>query len=172
LFLTAILVLPAGAFGQKYELAAQFSGMHLHKIDEGPLGIGVRLTYNLPKWLAADATVIGYPSNAAGHYGETAGLLGIRAGRRLRNLGVFAKARPGVIHFGDGYTGRLDRKTHVIFDIGGVIEYYPSRRTLFSIDIGDTVIYYGSARFFNRPNPDALGTVHNFAPGFGFGIRW
>ena len=71
-----------------------------------------------------------------------------------------------------GYTARLDQKTNSIFDTGGVVEYYPAQHTFFSIDIGDTVIYYGSARFFNRPNPDAVGTVHNFQSGFGFGIRW
>ena len=100
LILIAVLALPASAFGQKYQFSAAFSGMHLHKIDEGPLGIGVRFNYNLPKWIAADAEVIAYRSNSAGHYGETAGLLGIRAGSRFGHFGLFAKARPGIIHFG------------------------------------------------------------------------
>jgi hypothetical protein len=57
-------------------------------------------------------------------------------------------------------------------DVGGVLEYYPSPHTFMRIDAGDTIIYFGSARLFNRVNPDALGTIHNFQPGVGFGFRF
>ena len=172
ILVTAMLALPYPIFAQKYEMGAVFTGMHLHKIDEGPLGIGARFDYNLAKWIAGEAEAIAFPSNAAGHYGEKTASFGVRAGYRFGRWGVFAKTRPGIIRFDGGYTGRLDQKTHTTLDAGAVVEYYPSRRTLIRIDISDTIIYYGSANFFNRPNPDRLGTVHNFAPALGFGFRW
>jgi hypothetical protein len=48
-------------------------------------------------------------------------------------------------------------------DLGGVLEYYPSRHTTIRIDLGDTILFYGGT---------ALGTVHNFQPAIGFGYRF
>jgi hypothetical protein len=77
------------------------------------------------------------------------------------------------MHFGGAYfEQRLDVRTHAIADVGGILEFYPSRRLFVRIDQGDTVIYYGGAKLFNRPNPDPLGTVHNYQPSFGIGIRF
>jgi len=158
---------------QTYEIGLQVSGLHLHKIDETPVGLGVRFHYNLTRILAADAELTHYPENPSGNFGETAALAGFRGGKRFGRVGIFAKLRPGEMHFGgEFFSLRLDTKTHFMLDIGGVVEYYPSKRTFIRIDAGDAVIYYGSARFFNRPNPDALGTVHNFQPALGFGFRF
>ena len=165
--------LGAAAGAEKYELGIQLTGMHLHKIDEVPFGIGVRFHYNLLPLLASDVELSHYPQNSSGNFGETTALFGVRFGTHLDRLGVFGKARSGWIHFGGGYFDlRLDRKTHAILDTGGMVEYYPSAHTFLRIDASDVVIYYGSARLFNRPNPDPLGTVHNFQPGFGFGFRF
>ena len=173
LTICALFGLPATASAQKYELGVQFSGMHLHKIDEAALGIGARFHYNATRFVATDVEWMHYPENSSGNFGETAALIGIQTGKRFGCIGIFGKARPGVIHFGGGYFDmRLDHKTHFVLDTGGVLEYYPNRRTFVRIDIADLVIYYGSARLFNRVNPDALGTVHNFQPGFGFGLRF
>ena len=147
--------------------------MHLHKIDEAPLSIGVRFHYNFSPMLAADTEFNHAPQNPSGNFGETSALFGIRAGKRLERFGLFVKARPGLIHFGGEYfQQRLDQKTHFMFDYGGILEYYPRSHMFVRIDAADAVIYYGSARLFNRQNPDALGTVHNFQPGFGLGIRF
>ncbi len=158
---------------QKYELGAQFSGMHLHKIDEAPLGIGVRFNVQLLPLIGTDAELMHYPSNPSGNFGETTTLVGMRVGKSLGQLGIFGNVRPGIIHFGgDYFLQRLDQKTHFILNTGGTLEYYPNHRTFIRIEMADMIIYYGSARLFSRPNPDPLGTVHNFQPGFGFGVRF
>ena len=168
-----LVTLSLSANGQDFEFGIQLTGLHLHKIDEGPVGIGGRLHYELLPLLSSDVEVTHYPENPSGNFGETAALFGVRAGKRFERIGFFAKVRPGLMHFGGAYfTDRLDRKTHFVLDAGGILEYYPNRRTFLRLDFGDTVIYYGAARLFNRPDPDSLGTVHNFQSGIGFGFRF
>jgi hypothetical protein len=165
--------IPAELYGQRYEAGIQLSGVHLHKIDEGAFGIGGRFHYNVTNFLAADLELTRFPENPAGNFGESALWGGVRAGRHFDRFGTFVKARPGWIHFGGEYfASRLDRKTHFMFDLGGIFEYYPSRRLFLRLEGGDMVIYFGGARLSNRPNPDALGTIHNFQSGAGFGFRF
>ena len=147
-----------------FELGFQITGVHLHKIDETPFGIGARVLIDISKRIALDAEVDHYPENPSGNFGETAALFGVRTGWRVDRFGVFAKARSGVMHFGGAFFDqRLVRKTVVDADLGGVLEYYPSPRTTVRIDMGDTVLFYGGS---------ALGTVHNFQPALGFGFRF
>jgi hypothetical protein len=131
-----------------YELGIDFTGTHLHKIDEAPMGVGARLLLNLNKAAAVDAEVTKYST------GKTSLLGGMKAGMRFERFGVFGKGRMGFWHFG---------QTHLAADVGGVLEYYPSRRVAVRIDVGDTVIFYGDTR---------LGTVHNFQPGIGISYRF
>ncbi len=171
--LLAVFAVPFPGASQAFELGAQLTGMHLHKIDEAPFGVGARFHYNVTPYAAADAEWTKYPQNSSGNFGETAALIGGRAGKRFSRVGLFVKARFGVVHFGGRYfEQRLDRRTHALADIGGILEFYPSRRTFVRIDQGDAIIYYGGAKLFNRANPDALGTVHHYQPGFGFGFRF
>ena len=156
------------------EVGFQVTGVHLHKIDETPLGFGGRVLIDFHRRFGLDAEVDHYPENPSGNFGETAALLGIRSGGRWSRFGAFAKARAGVMHFGGAYFDqRLERKTVADMDVGGMLEYYPSPRTTIRIDIGDTILFYGSQSVL--PNPFSrppLGTVHNFQPAFGFGIRF
>jgi hypothetical protein len=169
----AVLAFPVTAAAQKYEVGVQFSGMHLHKIDEAPVGVGVRFGYVVTPILTADAELTHCPENSSGNFGETFALAGGRIGKSFERVGIFGKLRGGVIHFGgDYFTQRLDRTTRSMLDAGGVFEYYPNRRIILRIDLSSAVIYYGDARLFNRPDPDALGTVHNFLPGFGVAVRF
>ena len=168
-----MLTLPNTASAQKYEIGVQFSGMHLHKVDEAPVGVGVRFGYAMTSLLVADAELTHYPENSSGNFGETFALAGGQIGKRFERIGIYGKLRGGVIRFGgDYFTGHLDRRTRPMLDTGAVLEYYPNRRVILRIDLSDAVIYYGAARLFNRPNPDALGTVHNFLPGFGVSFRF
>ncbi len=54
-------------------------------------------------------------------------------------------------------------------DVGGVFEYYPSRRTVFRVDVGDTIIRY-SAQEPKDINPNI--TRHNLQTSVGFGFRF
>ena len=129
------------------EIGAGVTGTHLHKIDEAPVGVSGRLFLNFTPSVALDVEVTRYPR-------KTSVLTGTKIGKRFDRFGVFGKARAGMWHF--------DR-AHVAADIGGVFEYYPSRRTAIRIDLGDTILFYGGT---------ALGTVHNFQPGIGFSYRF
>ena len=155
----------------RWELGLQLTGLHLHKIDEAPLGIGVRLNYNVKRYATFDAEAVHYPQGRSGHFGETTGLAGIKLGKRSAKAGLFVKGRLGLIRFGGTFFDvRLDRKGHFEVDLGTVVEYYPPRHTVVRIDAGDTIIYFGAAHL--RPSPIPLGTVHNFQPALGFGIRF
>ena len=167
--LVLVLMFPAAAIAQKYEAELRVSGMHLHKIDQAPLNIGGRFRYSFAPSIAADAEL----SQAPGSAGDTLALFGVRLLHGLHRAGVFVDGRSGIIHFTGGYfQTRLNVRTHTIAELGGGFEYYPARRLAIRIEANDAVIYYGNARFFNRPNPDALGTVHNFQPSIGIGVRF
>jgi len=129
------------------EIGAGVTGTHLHKIDAAPVGIAGRFFVNFSRSTAADAELTRYP-------GKTSVLLGIKTGKRFDRFGIFGKARIGTWYF---------RRAFFATDVGGVLEYYPSRHTVIRIDTGDTILFYGGT---------ALGTVHNFQPGIGFGYRF
>ena len=146
------------------ELGIQLTGVHLHKIDDAPVGLSGRFLFNLTERTSLDAELTHY-------FGETATLLGGKSGLRFNRFGVFGKARAGMWHFGgEFFDRRLDRKTIPAADLGGVLEYYPSRRTAIRIDLGDTILFYGSQSLFGVTG--RLGTVHNFQPGLGFSFRF
>jgi hypothetical protein len=84
---------------------------------------------------------------------------GVKAGKRFRRFGVFAKARPGFVGFtkvtqlvgthtqpfGDRQLiigdFRVGTKKYYSTDIGGVIEFYVSRHVMTRMDFGDTIIH-------------------------------
>jgi len=68
---------------------------------------------------------------------------------------------------------------HFAVDFGGVLEYYPSRRTMLRFDLGHAAVFYGSARVIAPAGPPFYGGFLN--PGFrdngmqfttGFGWRF
>ena len=68
------------AFSQKTEIGVQFSGMHLHKVDEAPLGIGIRVNRTITPFLSSDSELTYCPQNPSGNFGETFFLAGGRIG--------------------------------------------------------------------------------------------
>jgi hypothetical protein len=129
------------------EIGAGVTGTHLHKIDEAPVGVYGRFFLNFTRNIALDAEAARYP-------GKTSVLVGSKSGARFGRFGVFGKARVGAWYF---------HRAYFAADLGGVLEYYPSRHTTIRIDAGDTILFYGGT---------ALGTVHNFQPAIGFGYRF
>lgn len=134
-------------FAGQLELGVDLTGTHLHKIDRAPVGPGGRVLLNFTRGLALDTEVTRYS-------GKTSLLTGIKSGWRFDRFGAFGKARFGMWRFS---------QTYFATDLGGVLEYYPSRHTTIRIDIGDSILFYGGT---------ALGTVHNFQPGVGFSYRF
>lgn len=143
-------------------------------VGEKTIGVGGRLTYNLTRHLAVDGEVLRFPQSH-GNYGYTQAMAGLKAGFRYEGVGVFAKLRPGAIHFnGDGF--RLSNngsKTRMFADVGGVLEFYlSSGRVAVRIDFGDTIIPFGSEEIIRgggmRSRP---GTTHSLQSSFGISLR-
>ena len=127
-------------------------------------GFGGRFTFNFNKHFALEAEGNFFPHPNL--YDQTRngrllqGQFGLKAGKRFGKFGVFAKARPGFASFSEVLTiagsqtidlnGQpftfpifdLRRKTYFSMDVGGVLEFYPSRKVLTRIDVGDTMIRY------------------------------
>ncbi|HKV37391.1 MAG TPA: outer membrane beta-barrel protein [Pyrinomonadaceae bacterium] len=160
-------------------------------------GIGGRLTYNFNEFLAAEATVNYFPDSRTDPVFFRAqpegkiyqGQFGVKAGKRSDWIGIFAKARPGFVGFTEvnqlvnstppvTFTSfRTERETYFSMDVGGVVEFYPSRNTVIRIDAGDTIIRYGTFRtfgfIFSQPVLErAPETRHNFQLVTGFGFRF
>ena len=106
---------------------------------------------------------------------------GPKIGYRGKKVGVFGKIRPGLF-----YVERLpiidtlsvtlpnigifaDEKKAIFFstDVGGVVEVYPSKRTVLRFDIGDMIIRY-NAQEPKAFNPAFTRHTLQFSTGFGF----
>jgi hypothetical protein len=123
------------------------------------------------------------------------GLFGIKAGHRFQKWGIFGKVRPGFAGFSRGAfnvtplstTGsggqvncfgtdpadptacfRIEstRLTPLAIDLGGVLEFYPSKRVVVRFDAGDTILHYRTRTFNtligNPNNPAAVPTLVPF----------
>ena len=136
------------------------------------------------------------------------GQFGVKAGKRFKKVSLFLKIRPGFVRFTKvsqltglrlitrlhPSTGRevqlenaefhIGEATYLSTDVGGVVEFYPSRRIVTRLDVGDTIIRYGIYRealgnvcvlsapcvtqVFERP----AETRHNLQFSAGIGIRF
>jgi hypothetical protein len=170
--------------------------------DSIRLGFGGRFTYNLTNNVAVEAEGNLFPGNdnfendLSTPGGEIfQAQFGVKAGKRFSKFGIFGKARPGFVTFFKA--SRMPGTTTIVFnnqqfthgvftsgketnfsmDLGGVVEFYPSRRIVTRVDFGDTIIRYGEYRresfilsvpFIARP-PE---TKHNFQFSAGVGFRF
>ena len=111
---------------------------------------------NFGRHLALDMSLNLQPSTPLSRGVE--GFFGGKAGMRTEHFGFFGKARPGFIsqghqlrevtvNAGSATIIRVGRLTRPALDLGGVFEYYPSRRWVLRSDIGDAVIFGGGTRF-------------------------
>ena len=195
--LTALLLAPAAARAQtstapdvdehKAEVGVLYTGVNLEGFGETINGLGGRFGYNFNKNLALDAEFSFFPETHLGNrqFGQkTQALVGVKAGTRTKYVGVFAKARPGVMFIGEvtsGFNcnstsfGQTCRPSHNNFalDAGGVLELYPSARAIVRLDAGDTIVRIRNATSGVIGNPVATSdTTHNFQFSVGFGYRF
>jgi hypothetical protein len=204
----------AQADEKKFEVGGQFSLLRLPTrtvTDSGSAliftegrdteyGFGGRFGYNFSKYFALEAEGNFFPRDRHVEGGrKIQGVFGVKAGKRFEKFGVFAKVRPGFIRFEKGdyvFVGgpavfppllssfRPVARTNFAVDLGGIVELYPSKRTIIRFDAGDTIIRLGArnvAAFqVNAPSP-AFGSVvlpmfaqttHNFQGSVGFGFRF
>lgn len=156
----------------RFEIGAQFSSITFTPERTQP-GFGGRFTFNFNDHLALESELNYFPNDngftsVRGPNGRaTQGLFGVKAGKRFKHFGIFGKGRPGFISFTRGsgdvvITGppvpgdivpQFDfnprRLTHLAFDLGGVLEFYPSRRLVTRFDVGATIIRLGQTTFQN-----------------------
>lgn len=168
--LTLVLLIASGDVkaqtASKVEVGAQFTSLTLVPNDYNnytEAGFGGRVTYNINDNMAVEGEANFFPNkNVFGYLGEGRAFqaqFGVKAGKRYKKFGVFAKARPGFLTIGDVFTfrpgsfqtlfgftsvkGEFTRATHFTTDLGGVLEFYPSRKTVVRFDAGDTLLRFG-----------------------------
>lgn len=145
----------------KFEVAAEFSTLERDNFSGKTTdpGFGGRFTYNINRVFSVEAAGYFFPKECfgcdrAGRVTEV--LAGVKVGKRFDNWGIFAKARPGVVHL-SGFEGIVTclslicpfpiepfraNRNHFATDIGGVVEFYPSKRIVTRFDAGDTIIHF------------------------------
>jgi hypothetical protein len=157
----------------KIEVGAQFSvlggGDYYLFGGSTSVGGGARLTYNLMKYLALEGEMNLFPRRSydAPRY---QGQFGVKTGMRFDKFGVFGKVRPGFVNT---YENRFS------LDLGGVLEFYPSRRWIVRFDIGDTIVNRSAPYVISGIFPDRVFAVrpgssatHNLQMSAGMGFRF
>lgn len=145
------------------------------EIGEKPLGIGGRVGYELLPFLFLDGEAMHFPENPSGNFGQTLVLGGIRLGKNFDRIGIYAKARSGVVHFGGGDFGmRMADKTHPAVDLGGIVEYHVNKNVFVRVDMGECIILFDNSPYRSAISPGVarLGTKHNLLAEFGIGVRF
>ena len=160
----AILMTPVFAQSQdlkKFEVAGEFTTLERKDVtgQRTEPGFGGRFTFNLNQIVALEAAGYFFPKSCfqCRNNGRiTEGLAGVKVGKRFENWGIFAKARPGVVSFSEGTFSVVDNPANPAFpiqfelsrlttfatDVGGVIEFYPSKRIVTRFDAGDTIMHF------------------------------
>ena len=182
-FPARVVTLPTGAFPLS---------------DEGvtTTGFGGRFGYNVNRYVALEVEFNHLPErnfNEEFRSRREQVFAGVRVGKRWEKVGLFVKARPGLLYSSNqpprgpctfsfpASPCDDEGRSYFAADVGGVAEYYPTRRTILRVDAGDTIVRYteagpvifppvgtfpGSSLF--RP----AGTTHSFQLSVGFGFRF
>lgn len=183
----------------KFEVGIQFSSL-MKKDDGDRNGVGARFGYNFAtfgkgKYVATAEAEVNYftgnrfVSDLRRNGRVTQGLFGVKIGRKFEKFGVFAKVRPGFVNYSKGDASDIfinlsntKAKTNFATDIGGVLEFYPTKRIITRFDFGDTIVRLKSQQVrtlisngvsqipftFTLP----AKTTHNFQFNAGIGFRF
>jgi hypothetical protein len=155
----AIAASPAWAqSSKKIGIGAQASVLQVSG-STGPtdVGAGGRASYRITDRLDLEGEINFFPQDAddvlkGGQ--KTQALVGVKAGYRNDRFGVFAKARPGFVRFGEGQqpagtacilifpppASCFVPETRFAMDLGGVLEVYLAAAAGLRLDVGDTII--------------------------------
>ena len=155
----------------KYEVAAEFTTIARESVGgRTEPGFGARFTYNLNRVVSLETAGYFFPKKcfqciSNGNMTEVLG--GVKIGKRFEHWGLFGKARPGVVSFSRGKFNVVPDPNNPSFpfdiipkrvnsfatDVGGVVEFYPSKRIVTRFDVGDTIIHFtkrtGNVVIFN-----------------------
>jgi hypothetical protein len=173
----------------KFEVTPLFSTINLQAFESTESGGGLRLAYNINKYIAVEAEGTLFEFSIGDHptddFLAAMGLVGIKAGYRNSHFGVFAKARPGVANFPklkvhrgfcigkEPCDGRGRSGNRFAVDAGAVLELYPTENMIVRIDVGDTMIRYRDDIIATFPTLTRLnGLTHNLQGAVGIGFRF
>jgi hypothetical protein len=202
LLLLTVIALASVAVGQnkkdKIEIGVQSTSLTIFHpdfpFDETQAGIGGRVTYNFNRSIAAEAEVNFFPKGPFFLTVEGSAVqaqFGMKVGKRFEKFGVFGKVRPGFLSVDSvprlvplagsqlpppTFDFKIERKTYFTVDAGGVLELYPSSRTVVRFEAGDTVIRHPEfiAQFDPAGSPLLIRSAkfkHNFQFTAGVGFR-
>ena len=179
----AILSLLSPALhAQNASAGASYTLLSLTYPDQIPDGIGGWFTWDLADagpTIGADVGINFFPENHPVIGRQTQALAGVRGGIRFGRVGAFARVRPGLLHFSERFFAPdivcilifpppescLIESTNAALDLGGIVEMYPTTRSVVRIDVGDTLIR------FARSQQDAVWK-HNLQLSAGAGVRF
>jgi len=154
----------------RYELGAQFTAVAPGgPVDAGNLGPGLHFGYNYNEFLALESDLNGYH--------PVTFFLGPRIGYTSRDLGVYVKARPGLIHFtsGESSIAPIEKNpTHFALDTGVVLARYFESGFYVRCDVGRIFVNYGGGSYTDPVTRQTyhLGTPGGFLGSIGIGARW
>jgi Outer membrane protein beta-barrel domain len=171
----------------KIEVGAQFSvlggGPGYWNYDPTSVGGGGRLTFNLTRYLALEGELNYFPSAGFNDTRRFQGQFGVKSGLRFDRFGVFGKVRPGFL-FTD-YSFQvicyeypcipISDNNKFSLDVGGVLEFYPSRRMIVRFDVGDTIVNRQAPYLFIDRSfviPGGSYPTHNLQLSAGVGFRF
>lgn len=201
--MTACVLMSSSAFGQSRSLNLEVGGQFviLHQ-DNNPIfdlrgaptqwdpGVGVRLGLDITRFLEIEGEFNVLPKDDRLNGRITEGLFGVKAGYGGKRFGLFAKVRPGFIHarrtavlcegspiVGFGACGSAGGRTDFALDMGGVVEFYPSKRTIVRFDAGDLFEHSRRQRFSIGPPFFVSGFLpsddfHQLQMSLGVGFRF
>ena len=150
-----------------YEIGGQIFSFSSNALGFG-WGMGSRFTYNLNNKIAFDSEVNFFLPDEGPAY-ATQGLFGIKAGKRTRHFGIFAKVRPG---FQTNLVVNDREQARLALDVGGVAEFYPNRHVVLRFDAGDVIIPFGNNVVGQGLFAQRMGTTHNVQFNLGVGVRF
>jgi len=149
----------------RFEVGAHFTSITKPSFSNGDTepGFGGRFTYNINETFALEAVGNFFPHacSGVGRLGDNSGnisqgLGGVKIGKRFEKWGIFGKARAGVVSFSQGdskwvirnpgstfpFDFQFSRTNNLAADVGGIIEFYPTKRLVTRFEAGDTLIHY------------------------------
>jgi len=176
---------------RRWELGAQWLIADFEALGEVPGGFGGRCVYNLSDYLAVDSEIDYFPdytrkssrlsplfpvirAGITRPHGETEAVAGLRAGLRFGGVGIFAKARPGIVRLTDHQVRWLtdSGKIRGALDLGAAVELYPSTRLVIRIDLGGLYMPLGDRFVSVDRTVVAPTTSWNTHGGIGFAVRF
>jgi hypothetical protein len=177
------------------------SGLATNENGNTNYGFGGRFGYRVSKYFTLEAEGNFFPHDGVLDAGrKIQGFFGVKAGKRFEKMGVFAKARPGFVRYSRGDYREPGGPCVAVFpqpigcfqalgkarfaaDLGGVFEYYPTKRTIIRFDAGDTIVRLPArniAAFQTNTGsvlslvviPAPAETRNHFQASAGFGFRF